>query len=178
VDGIDLGTLDARRWRALIGVAGQDVELTEGSIADNIAYGAEGCTRESVIDAARRADAHSFIETLAQGYDTRVGTRGMNLSGGQRQRIGLARAFVRRPKLLILDEATNEIDGISEQTILSLLRDHPDDMTLVVISHRASTVANCDDGVALENGHVVETAPLGDLAAYRMMRTLTEEASG
>jgi subfamily B ATP-binding cassette protein MsbA len=178
VDGVNIATLDPKRWRAMIAVAGQDVDLSDGSIADNIAYGSEGCSRESVIDAARRADAHSFIEAMPQSYDTRVGTRGTNLSGGQRQRIGLARAFVRRPKLLILDEATNEIDGISESTILSLLRDHPDDMTICMISHRASALAQCDDGVALENGRVVETAPLPQLAAYRTMRAVSAERSG
>jgi subfamily B ATP-binding cassette protein MsbA len=169
VDGLNLATIDPLRWRSMLGVAGQDVELADGSVADNIAYGVDGATREAIVEAAKRADAHSFIEAMPNGYETRVGTRGTNLSGGQRQRIGLARAFVRKPQLLILDEATNEIDGISEHTILSLLRDHPDDMTLCVISHRVSTLALCDDGVALAGGRVVESGPLRELAAYRSM---------
>jgi subfamily B ATP-binding cassette protein MsbA len=167
--GADLTLIDAKRWRERIGLAGQDVDLVDGSIAENIAYGRPDASFAEIIEAAQLADADGFIRNLPNGYDTRVGNRGLSLSGGQRQRIGLARALVRKPEILILDEATNAIDGLSESNIVSILRDRSRCPTVIVISHRQSTLVYCEDGVVLENGSVVESGPLNNLKFYKDM---------
>ena len=169
VDGHDLAAIEPAAWRARISLAGQDIELVDGTIAENISYGAPGLPQADIEAAACAADAAAFIAALPDGYGSEVGNRGLNLSGGQRQRIGLARAIARRPDLLILDEATSAVDGVSEETIMRLLRESCEGMTVVVISHRASTLACCDDGVVIAGGRVVESGPLGRLAAYRRM---------
>lgn len=169
VAGIDLADIDPMTWREHLGIAGQDIELVEGSITDNIAYGAPAASFEDIVQAARIADADSFIGELPNGYGTHVGSRGLSLSAGQRQRIGLARALVRKPEILILDEATNAVDGISEIAIMSLLRYRSRDKTTIVISHRQSTLACCEAGIVLENGRVIESGPLGNLEFYSKM---------
>ena len=169
VDGVDLAEINPAEWRARISLAGQDIELVDGTVAENIAYGAPGLPQAEIEAAARAADADVFIEALPQGYGSEVGSRGLSLSGGQRQRIGLARALARRPQLLILDEATSAVDGLSEAAIMRLLRENRGGMTMVVISHRASTLACCDDGVVIAQGRVAESGPLGSLAAYSSM---------
>ena len=174
VAGVDLAHIDPITWRARIGVAGQDIDLVEGSVAENIAYGAPGAAFEDIVRAARLADADSFIGELPNGYRTDVGSRGLSLSAGQRQRIGLARALVRKPEILILDEAINAVDGISEITIMSLLRDRSWDKTTIVISHRQSTLACCEEGIVLEKGRVIESGPLRGLAYYNKMNLATE----
>jgi len=176
VDGRPLSSLDPVQWLRAISVAGQDVDLIDGTLAENICFGARDLSQEAIEKAAYLADADGFIEALPEGYETLVGTRGTSLSGGQRQRIGLARALARRPSILILDEATNAVDGLSEAAIIDLLRKVPRRMTLIVISHRISTLALCEYGVVLENGRVEETGPLQTLAAYRKM-TSAKEAS-
>ncbi len=174
VDGHDLSAIEPAAWRARISLAGQDIDLIDGTIAENIAYGAPGLPRADIEAAARAADAGAFIASLPDGYDSEVGSRGLNLSGGQRQRVGLARALARRPDLLILDEATSAVDGVSEEAIMRLLRESRAGMTVVVISHRASTLACCDDGVVIAGGRVVESGPLNELVAYRRMMATTE----
>jgi len=169
VNGIPLTEIDPTTWRDRLGFSGQDADLIDGSLADNIAYGAPGATREDVIEAARLADIDSFLQSLPEGYDTLVGLGGVGLSGGQRQRIGLARALIKKPDILILDEATSAVDGISEAAILALLKECPWKATVLVVSHRASTLASCDDGVVLADGEVVEVGPLAQLDAYRQM---------
>ncbi|MBX9881862.1 MAG: ABC transporter ATP-binding protein/permease [Sphingomonas sp.] len=164
---------DPDAWRARIALAGQDIDLIEGSVADNIAFGAPGVTRADVEEAARLADAHDFIAAMG-GYDARISAFGANLSGGQRQRIGLARALARRPSLLILDEATNAVDGLSEGTIIELLTEHRRFGTAVVISHRRSTLNACENGIVIEGGRVVEQGPLRALDFYHRMEKLPE----
>ncbi|GJD50020.1 Heterocyst differentiation ATP-binding protein HepA [Methylobacterium crusticola] len=169
VDGHPLASIDLASWRGRIGLAGQDIDLIEGTVAENIAYGAPDLSAAEIAEVARIADAHDFIRLLPHGYDTKVSGRGLNLSGGQRQRIGLARALARKPELLILDEATNAVDGLSETGIMTLIRTTGRRMTIIVVSHRASTLAACEAGVVIEDGVVVESGPLATLAAYRQM---------
>jgi ATP-binding cassette, subfamily B, bacterial MsbA len=177
VGGIDLGAIDPTSWLQQIGLAGQDVDLVEGTIADNITYGSPGVSAAEVRDAARLADADGFISVLSQGYDTHVGSRGINLSGGQRQRIGVARALIRKADVLILDEATSSADGLTEGAIVSLLKDRSRYKVAIVISHRLSTIACCENGIVLAGGKVVESGKLEGLSFYRMMKQVAS-ASG
>jgi ABC-type multidrug transport system fused ATPase/permease subunit len=170
-----LRDLDPKSWRARLGLAGQDVDLIDGTIRENIEYGQPGADLAAIVEAARLADIHDFIDGLPNGYDTRVGTRGLGLSGGQRQRVGLARAFLRRPEVLILDEATNAIDGLSEAAILSLVRNSGWKPTTLVVSHHASTLAFCEDGVVVDRGTLVESGALRQLATARQMLRHVEQ---
>ncbi|HEY1386770.1 MAG TPA: ABC transporter ATP-binding protein [Dongiaceae bacterium] len=174
VTGIDLAEIDPANWRQRIGMAGQDIDLIEGTVAENIAYGMPNAAEADIVQAAQQADADGFIRALPQGYDTRVGNRGLSLSGGQRQRIGLARALVRKPEILILDEATNAVDGISERAIMALLRGRSRDAMTLVISHRQSTLECCQDGIVLEDGRVSESGPLRELRFYHGMSLAAE----
>ena len=175
IGGVDLSGIDLRLWRRQIGLAGQDLDLVAGSIADNISYGAGDASPADIEHAAELADAAAFIQTLPQGYDTAVGVNGMSLSGGQRQRIGIARAIVRKPRLLILDEATNSIDSLSESKITSLLKQHLKGVTTIVISHQAAVVATCDDAILLEAGRVVCTGPA--TSAWALQQSSADIAS-
>jgi ABC-type multidrug transport system fused ATPase/permease subunit len=166
---MDLREIDPAYWRSQISLAGQDIDLIDGCIADNIRYGDQTASFEQIREAAQLADAHTFISALPGGYETRTDLRGLSLSGGQRQRIGLARALLRKPAILILDEATNAIDGVSESTILRVLRDRSLFETVLVISHRRSTLQACENGIVIVNGRLEEAGRLGQLAFYRAM---------
>jgi subfamily B ATP-binding cassette protein MsbA len=169
VAGTDLRQVELRSWLDDIGLAGQDIELIDGTIADNLSYGRPEASTDEIMEAARLADADGFIRALPDGYATMVGTRGLSLSGGQRQRIGIGRALLRKPKLLILDEAMSAVDAISETAVMSLLRTMLETTTVLVISHRASTLACCQDGVVIEGGRIVDAGVLSELPAYRRM---------
>lgn len=169
VGGTDLAQLPARDWRSRLAIAGQDVELVDGTIAENIAYGKPGATDEEIDLAARTAGCDSFVADLEFGFETRVGLGGTRLSGGQRQRIGIARALVRRPEILVLDEAINAVDSISEAEILNLLAEHRHFHTALVVSHRRSTLAICQDCIVLDHGKVVESGPLSQSSYYLAM---------
>ncbi len=164
-----LDSIDTDLWRRGIALAGQDIDLIDGTIADNIAYGCDDADEADIMKAARLADVDTFIATLPMGIGTPVGMRGLSLSGGQRQRIGLARALLRKADLLILDEATNAVDGLSEATIMRLLQEHRCFHTAIVISHRRSTLTACQTGIVLAEGRVVESGALSSLAFPRMM---------
>jgi ABC-type multidrug transport system fused ATPase/permease subunit len=155
IDGFDLEGISPVSWRSHIAVASQDLELAHGTIAENIAYGRAGARRSEVERAARMAEAHGFIAELPEGYDTDIGYRGTFLSEGQRQRIALARALVLKPDILILDEATNSLDGLSEAAIVETLETRKGNGTTIVISHQESAIRFCDDVVTLENGRVI-----------------------
>jgi ABC-type multidrug transport system fused ATPase/permease subunit len=181
LDGIPLQRLDLAWWRGQLAIAGQDADLIGGTIRDNIAYGKEGASSEEIVDAAKRASVHDFILTLPQGYDTQVGSRGALLSGGQRQRIGIARALVRRSAILVLDEATNSVDSMTEEDILCSLEELRGQMTIIVIAHRLSTTRTADHVVALAEGRVVEAGPPAELlrrnGLYARMVQLQELAN-
>nr|WIE90346.1 ABC transporter ATP-binding protein [Mesorhizobium sp. WSM4875] len=168
VDGAPLGEIDPAQWRAHIALASQELELVDGTILDNITYGKDTASAEEARRAAKLAEAHGFIETLPQAYQTVVGYRGVNLSAGQRQRIALARALLRDPDILILDEATNAVDGLSEAAIVETLKSRAGRRTTIVISHHHSTIAFCDDLVILQHGRVKKQAPFAELAARSM----------
>ncbi|WIW56784.1 ABC transporter ATP-binding protein/permease [Mesorhizobium mediterraneum] len=168
VDGSPLDQIDPSQWRRHIALASQDLELVDGTIFENIIYGQDEASAGDAERAARLAEAHEFIEHLPQGYETIVGYRGVNLSAGQRQRIALARALVRDPDILILDEATNAVDGLSEAAIVETLKSRAGRRTTIVISHHHSTISFCDDVVILSGGRVKKQAPFAALASLSM----------
>lgn len=168
VDGSPLDQIDPSQWRRHIALASQDLELVDGTIFENIIYGQDDASAGDAERAARLAEAHEFIEHLPQGYETIVGYRGVNLSAGQRQRIALARALVRDPDILILDEATNAVDGLSEAAIVETLKSRAGRRTTIVISHHHSTISFCDDVVILSGGRVKKQAPFAALASLSM----------
>ncbi len=167
VNGIDLRQLQLQSYRSLIGVVAQDVFLFDGSVADNIAYGARHASREQIMAAARKAHAHEFIERLPDGYDSVIGERGVKLSGGQRQRLSIARALLADPQILILDEATSNLDSESEQLIQESLRQLFARRTTFVIAHRLSTVVDADMIVVLERGRALEVGTHTELMERR-----------
>lgn len=163
VDGMDLRNIDTASWRERIAFAGQDAELMSGSIAWNIAFGDAAADRQAIRRAAALARAAEFIEELPDGYDTDVGLRGQRLSGGQRQRIALARALLREPDILILDEATNAVDSITESRIHETLDNLAGRLTIVVIAHRLLSVRRADRVMVMEAGEIAEEGPPGEL---------------
>lgn len=166
IDGTDLSRFDAASWRRRCALVPQDVFLFNRTIGANIALGHSGATEAEVELAAREAQAHDFITRLPQGYATMVGERGLSLSGGQRQRIALARALVRDPDLLILDEATNALDMRSEQLVADALERSRGRRTTVIIAHRLSSVRLADHIVMLDHGRVVEAGTLATLMGH------------
>ncbi len=156
VDGVDIRTLDPHVLRGHIGIVSQEVEVFSGTIAENIRYGRPDATDEEVIEAAKLAAIHDFIQSLSNAYETEIGERGIDLSGGQRQRIGIARAILRNPAILIFDEATSHLDSQSEKEIQGALERVRRDRTMIVIAHRLSTTMSADRIIVLDNGVVVE----------------------
>ncbi|MFN8073832.1 MAG: ABC transporter ATP-binding protein [Kineosporiaceae bacterium] len=165
LDGRDVRELDWESLRGAIGYVSQDVFLFRGSVADNIAYGRPEATREQVEEAARLAEADAFVRALPQGYDTIVGERGQTLSGGQRQRIALARAILRDPAVLVLDEATSAVDNETEAAIQRSLRFVTASRTALVVAHRLSTVRHADRIWVLDAGRVAEAGTHDELVA-------------
>ena len=156
LDGVDIRDIKIPSLRRSIGMVSQTVFLFDGTIRENIAYGAPDATDEEIIEAAKKANIHDFVLTLDNGYDTPVGERGVKLSGGQRQRISIARVFLQNPKLLILDEATSALDNATEMQIQASLEELSKGRTVIVVAHRLSTVKNADEIVVLDSTGVVE----------------------
>jgi subfamily B ATP-binding cassette protein MsbA len=165
IDGIPLQELDLAWWRSQIAVVSQDVHLFNASVAENIVYGKLDATRAELLEAARKAHALEFIEDLPDGFETVLGDWGLLLSGGQRQRVALARAFVRDPQILILDEATNSLDLISETVVQDALEEFGRGRTVVIIAHRISTIEHADKVIVLDSGKVVESGSVTQLLA-------------
>ena len=156
IDGKDIKELKINSLRSLMGIVTQETFLFDDSVKANIAYGVENISDERVIDAAKAANAHEFIQNLPEGYDTIIGERGVSLSGGQKQRIAIARAIVKNPPILILDEATSSLDSESEKHVQSAIENLMNERTVFVIAHRLSTVHNANKILVLEKGQIVQ----------------------
>jgi len=182
LNGSDIRDFKLRTYRELLAIVQQDVFLFDGSVRDNIAYGRHTATDAEVEDAARRANAHEFIVRLLDGYETFVGERGVKLSGGQQQRLAIARAILAKPQILILDEATSNLDTESEQLIQASMATLLAGRTTFVIAHRLSTVRRADTILLMEDGQIIERGTHAELMAARgvyhemVMRQMTSHA--
>jgi len=175
IDGVEIQDWSIRRLRSEIGIVLQDTFLFSDTIEGNILYGKPDATREEVIQAAKMADAHDFISEMPQGYDTIVGERGTGLSGGQKQRIAIARALIKDPKILIMDDCTSAVDMETEYEIQKALKEVQKSRTTFIIAHRISSVKNADEILILEDGRIVERGSHQQLMNrkgryYRMVR--------
>ena len=180
LDGTDVKDLRLHSFRRLLGVVEQDVFLFDGTIAENIAYGRRNATQEEISEAARAAAADDFILQSPQGYQTKIGERGFKLSGGQRQRLAIARAILADPKILILDEATSNLDSESEKLIQQSLTRLLRNRTSFVIAHRLSTIVHADQILVLDAGRIVQSGTHHELleqpGIYRQMVRLQTES--
>ena len=165
LDGAPLNSLVLQDLRQATGLVSQDVFLFHGSVRENIAYGAPNASLDAIIEAARLAEAHDFIEALPDGYDTVVGERGQKLSGGQRQRISIARAILKNPPVLIFDEATSAVDNETEAAIQRSLRKVAQDRTTIIIAHRLSTIRHAHEIHVLSQGVIEESGTHDELIA-------------
>ncbi|OYT92058.1 MAG: ABC transporter [Burkholderiales bacterium PBB3] len=165
LDGVPIDSLNLQDLRRAIGYVAQDSFLTDGTVAENIAYGVQGASDEAIAEAARAAEATEFIDKLPLGFATRIGERGQKLSGGQRQRLALARAILKNPPILVLDEATSAVDNETEAAIQRSLEVVSRNRTTIVIAHRLSTVRQADCIHLLEAGRIVESGTHDELLA-------------
>jgi subfamily B ATP-binding cassette protein MsbA len=179
IDGVDVREVAVADLRRLMGMVAQETVLFHDTVRANIAYGVAQSTDEQIHAAARAAHAHEFIRRLPKGYDTVVGERGVELSGGQRQRIAIARALLRDPPILVLDEATSSLDTESERVIQDAIERLLEGRTVLVIAHRLSTVQRADQILVMENGRIVERGThaslLADSGRYRYLYELQFE---
>ena len=164
VDGNDIQGLDITAYRQNIAVVPQEVMLFGGTIRENIAYGKPNATEEEIREAARKANALDFILSFPEGLETVVGERGIKLSGGQRQRIAIARAILKDPKILILDEATSSLDAESEKLVQEALDGLMQNRTTIIIAHRLATVRNVDCIYVIKDGTILESGTHDELA--------------
>ena len=167
IDGIDIKNIKIKSLRSHIGVVTQESVLFNDTIMNNIAFGLENVDEKKIIEAAKIANAHEFIQLLPQGYYTNIGDRGGKLSGGQRQRISIARAVLRNPAILILDEATSALDTESEKLVQEALTNLTKNRTSIVIAHRLSTIANADEIIVMHQGEIIERGNHSELLALK-----------
>ncbi len=167
VNGTDIRQFRLHSYRELLGIVPQEVFLFDGTVRDNIAYGRHGATEADILDAARRAYADEFVEALPERYESFIGERGVKLSGGQRQRLAIARAILAAPEILIMDEATSNLDTASEQFIHESMKDLLKNRTSFIIAHRLSTIVPADIIVVLEAGRIVERGTHEELMRAR-----------
>lgn len=163
LDGTNIQNLKLQNYRSLISLVLQDVFLFDGKIIDNIKFGNRNATDDQVVSAAKAAHCHEFIEKLEKKYESVIGEKGVKLSGGQKQRVALARALLADPRLLILDEATSNLDSESESMIQDALRYIFKERTSLVIAHRLSTIMDADNIIVLEEGRLVEQGSHAEL---------------
>lgn len=157
IDGVPISDYNHKYIHRVIALVGQEPVLYDRKIKENIAYGLEDeCVEEQVINAAKMANAHTFITETPKQYDTECGERGTQLSGGQKQRIAIARALIRNPRILLLDEATSALDAESEYLVQQAIHKNLKGHTVVVVAHRLSTIENADKIIVLDHGHIVE----------------------
>lgn len=167
IDGKDVRDLTLKSLRDHIGIVQQDVYLFVGTVFDNIRYGKPDATREEVIEAAKNANAHEFIMSLPNGYDTDIGQRGIKLSGGQKQRLSIARVFLKNPPILIFDEATSALDNESEKVVQDSLEKLAKNRTTFVIAHRLSTIKNAEKIIVLSEDGIEESGTHEELIARK-----------
>ncbi|MCL5103945.1 MAG: ABC transporter ATP-binding protein/permease [Armatimonadetes bacterium] len=165
VEGQDVRNIKTQSLREQIAMVPQETILFGGTIAENIAYGRPGAPNDEIVEVAKAANAHEFIAQLPRGYDTELGERGVGLSGGQRQRISIARALLKNPKILILDEATSSLDAASEGIVQEALDRLMQGRSTLIIAHRLSTVKNADRVLVMDRGGIVESGAFDDLVA-------------
>ncbi|HKY81713.1 MAG TPA: ABC transporter ATP-binding protein/permease [Sphingobium sp.] len=163
IDGQDISKVAQASLRAAIGIVPQDMVLFNDTVGYNIGYGREGASQAEIEEAARAASIHDFILRLPQGYDTRVGERGLKLSGGEKQRVAIARTLLKDPPVLVLDEATSALDSRTETEIQDVLRNIARKRTTLIVAHRLSTVVDADEIIVMEQGRIVERGRHADL---------------
>lgn len=167
IDDTDLKELDVLSWRRRIGYVPQDIIIFNMSIRENLKWAKDDATDEEIIRACKMANVDEFLEDLQNGLDTIVGDRGVRLSGGQRQRVALARAILRKPELLILDEATSSLDSHSEKLIQNAIENISHETTVIVVAHRLSTIINADYIYVIDNGSIIEKGPFSELCTQK-----------
>jgi subfamily B ATP-binding cassette protein MsbA len=165
IDGKDIKTLSLHSLRSHIGTVTQDIMLFDDKVKENIRFGRPAATDEEVIDAAKAAYAHDFIMEMPEGYNTMIGERGVRISGGQKQRITIARAIIRNPSILILDEATSSLDTESEHQVQKALEQLMQNRTTIVIAHRLSTIQNASRIVVMSGGRIMQEGTHDELLA-------------
>ena len=163
IDGQDIRDIKIKSLRDLLGIVGQEVILFNDSIKNNIQYGLKNVNRDQIVAAAKMANAIEFIEDMPLGFETVIGEKGVKLSGGQKQRIAIARAILKNPPILILDEATSSLDTESEQLVQQAIEQLMKDRTVLVIAHRLSTVRNADKIIVMEKGRIIEKGKHSEL---------------
>jgi subfamily B ATP-binding cassette protein MsbA len=163
IDGIDLRQIQVSALREHIGIVTQETILFNDTVRNNIAYGLDDCPLERIVAAAKAANAHAFISQMPNGYESRIGERGVKISGGERQRLALARAILKNPPILILDEATSALDTESEILVQEAIERLMSGRTSIVIAHRLSTVQHADRIIVVEAGRIVESGRHADL---------------
>ncbi len=163
IDGIDIRDLDLFLLRKNVGIVSQDSYLFNGTIKDNLLYAKDDASEQELIHACKQANIYDFIKNLPEGFNSEVGNRGLKLSGGEKQRLSIARALLKNPNILILDEATSSLDSISESLIQDAIENLIKSRTRIIIAHRLSTIMSVDEIVVLKDGSIVEKGTHNEL---------------